>query len=118
MPFVAGATHVCGSAKFNLGSTMPKRSLRRIRRIRILFSLACLYGRAAERTRLGQRGPNQIDLINAYQWQAVKMLRATLDNIAPAQRKAFWQNSVNSERDLDALLRGPKLVDLKIQYGK
>ena len=55
--------------------------------------------------------------VNRYQQQALELLRAALDEVPVTQRKAFWRDTIQKERDLDSLRRHPDFLQLGRTYA-
>jgi hypothetical protein len=83
----------------------------------VLFSVACLYARAAAQARTGPRGASGPDDAAVYQDRALELLSQAIEKVPQAQRKAFWQANVENERELSPLRNVPKMQELARNYG-
>jgi tetratricopeptide (TPR) repeat protein len=83
----------------------------------LLFSAACLYARAAAQLRAQSRDRSSLDRVDSYQDRSLQLLRAALDGVPEAQRKAFWRANVKNERELLTLRRAPEMLALASKYG-
>jgi tetratricopeptide (TPR) repeat protein len=84
-----------------------------------LFSAACLYAEAARKLLAEQRpGRPAPPAVARYQGRALELLRATLATIREEeQRRTFWRDNVQNERELTPLRRLPGMQDLMQKYG-
>jgi tetratricopeptide (TPR) repeat protein len=84
-----------------------------------LFSAACLYAAAARKLAAEQPpGRPAPPAVARYQGRALELLRETLATIQKEeQRRTFWRDNVQNERELTPLLRLPGGADLKRRYG-
>ncbi len=88
------------------------------RKAPLLYSVACLYARAAEELAAQARGQPDPHLLDHCRRQAVSLLRATLGDVPEGQRRAFWRDNVQHERELVPFLSARELLDLSREYGR
>lgn len=84
----------------------------------LLFEVACLYARAAEQLKLMPRDRSSLDEVNRYQQRAIQLLAATLEQVPEAERKTFWREHIQNERQLAPLRRQPAMLELAGKYGE
>jgi tetratricopeptide (TPR) repeat protein len=88
------------------------------RKAPLLYSVACLYARAAGELAAQSRDQPDPRLLDHYRRQAVALLRATLRDVPEEQRRAFWRDNVQHERELAPFLSARELLDLAQEYGR
>jgi tetratricopeptide (TPR) repeat protein len=81
----------------------------------LLLSVACLYGRAAQREAAGTRVSSGA-LPARYGKRAGELLRDTLELVPAKQRREFWRVNVQQEPDLASLSRSNDLWELVRAY--
>jgi serine/threonine protein kinase/Tfp pilus assembly protein PilF len=85
----------------------------------LLYNVACVFAQAAARAEADGGEPNRQALAAGYRDRALALLHKALDQLAQAeQRTAFWQENIQSDRDLDPLRQTPEFQKLQAQYGK
>ncbi len=87
------------------------------RSAQLLFSVACLYARAAGQTKALARDRVSLAHVTLYQDRAVELLRDTLARLPEDRRKAFWRANVMNERALLPIRRLPAVRELAGKYG-
>jgi tetratricopeptide (TPR) repeat protein len=88
------------------------------RKAPLLYSVACLYARAAGELAAQSRGQPDLRLLDHCRRQAVALLRATLRDVPEERRKAFWRDNVQREHELAPFLSARELLDLSREYGR
>jgi tetratricopeptide (TPR) repeat protein len=88
------------------------------RKAPLLYSVACLYARAAEELAAQSGGQPDPRLLDQCRRQAVALLCATLRDVPEEQRRAFWRDNVQRERELAPFLSTRELLDLAREYGR
>jgi tetratricopeptide (TPR) repeat protein len=88
------------------------------RKAPLLYSVACLYARAAEELAAQARGHPDPLLLDHYRRQAVALVCATLRDVPEEQRRGFWRDNIQRERELTPFLSTRELLDLSKEYGR
>jgi tetratricopeptide (TPR) repeat protein len=83
----------------------------------LFYSAALIYARAAGQTRAQARDRSSLDDAYVYQERSIRLVRAALEQIPEADRKAFWRANVENERELLPVRDAPEMVALARQYG-
>jgi tetratricopeptide (TPR) repeat protein len=88
------------------------------RKAPLVYNAACLYVRAAARAAAGARGRDDFDMADRYQERAATLLRAALLETPEEQRRAFWRDNVQQNRELIPILSARALSDFARKYAE
>jgi hypothetical protein len=79
------------------------------------LNLACLFAQASARVQDDATEPNRTARAAEYQGRAVRALRRAIELVPPADRAAYWQDKVLTDKALDPIRH--RLGQLQAELG-